>query len=171
MDFAAELQLLLHEEEPPPIDPLTELALTQAGILDNIQKNNENLSLQVEEIYDIIKEADENAKELKNAVKRENALLSALVGLCDLLDSLLPYTQEHSQTIAAKKEEATDLCGLERLGLPGERMDPRLHTAASAEYSGAPPESIIRVLESGYAYRGKVIRKATVIISKGEENT
>ena len=170
MDFAAELQKLLHAEEPPPIDPLAELAQAQTELLDSIQKNGANLSLQMEEVYDIIKDADENAREVKAAAKRENMLLSGLVAMGDLLDNLLPYMQEHGQTIAAKKEDAMSACGLERLGYIGERLDSRLHTVASAEYSGAPPESIIRVLESGYAYNGKIIRKATVILSKGAEN-
>ena len=170
MDFAEELQKLLREEEPSPVDPLEELVRAQAGLLDHIHKNGAGLSLQIEEIYDIIRETDDNAAEVKAAAKRETMLLGGLTALSDLLDGLLPYLQEHGQTVAAKKEEAMNACGLERLGYTGERLDPRLHTVASAEYSGAPPESVIRVLESGYAYRGKIIRRATVILSKGEEN-
>jgi molecular chaperone GrpE (heat shock protein) len=60
-------------------------------------------------------------------------------------------------------------CSLEQLGFLGERLDPRLHTVASAEYSSAPLESVIRVLESGYVYRDRVVRKATVVLSKGVE--
>lgn len=170
MDFAVELQKLLYAEEPPCVDPLAELARAQVALLDSINKNDTNISLQIEEVYDIIKEADENAREVKAALKRENMLLSGLVAMSDLLDALLPYMLEHSQTATAKKEEVVNACGLEQLGFLGERLDPRLHTVASAEYSNAPSESIIRVLENGYAYRGKIFRKATVVLSKGEEN-
>lgn len=174
MDFAAELEKLLQAEESPPLDLLEELAMTQAELLGSLQEllgsqqqNNESLSLQVEEIYDIVKESDENAKEVKAAAKRENMLVNGLISLCDLVDGLLPHLQEHSRTVDAKKMEAVDACGLEPLGFPGERLDPRLHTVAGAEYSDAPMESVIRVLESGYAYHEKLIRKATVILSKG----
>ena len=171
MDFAAELQKLLDAEETPLHDPLTELTQAQAGLMERIYKNSADLSLQMEEVYDIVKDSDESAKELKAAIKRENLLLSGLIALSDLLDGLLPHIQEHAATASAKKDEALNICGLEQLGFPGERLDPRLHTVASAEYSDSPPESVIRVLESGFAYRGKAIRKATVILSKGAENT
>ena len=171
MDFSVELQKLLDLEEFPPVDPLTELARAQAGLLENIQKNNSALSLQIEEIYDIIKESDENAKEVKAAAKREQLLLVGLIGMADLLDSLLPHMQQqHSQIIVAKMDGAMNSCSLERLGFQGERFEPRLHTVASAEYSDAPLETIIGVLESGYAYHGKIIRKATVILSKGAQD-
>lgn len=177
MDFAAELQKLLRETEPPVVDPLSELAQAQAeltrvqeALLEGIQKNGADLSLQIEEIYDIVNESNEKAKEANAAIKRENLLLRGLVAMGDLLDNLLPYIQEHAQTIAAKKEEAMNACAIEQLGFPGERLDPKLHSVASAEYSAAPLESVIRVLESGYAYRGKIIRKATVILSKGVQN-
>ena len=170
MDFAAELHKLLRAEESPLLDPLAELARAQKGHMDTIQKNGASLSLQMEEIYDMIRETDDNAKEVRAMEKRETLLLSGLVVISDLLDTVLPYVQEHNQTVNAKKEEVLKACGLERLGFPGERLDPRLHTVASAEYNSAPLESVIRVLENGYAYHGKIIRRATVILSKGAED-
>lgn len=168
MDFSVELQKLLLEESFP-VDSLVELAQIHTGLLDSIQKNDANISLQIEEIYDIIKDADENAKEVKIALKRENLLLNSLIAMSDLLDGLFPYLQEHNQTVAAKKEEIINNCGLEPVGFPGERLDTQLHTVSSAEYCDAPPETVIDILERGYAYRGKIIRKATVILSKGAE--
>ena len=174
MNFEAELKKLLDAEETPLLDPLAELARAQAGFLEVISKQGSDVSLQVEEIYDIVKSADENAKEIKNAAKRENLLLSSMIAMNDMLDSLMQYIgrtdARHSETIASKRDELMNVCGLERLGLPGQQLDPRIHTVAAAEFDEAPPESVIRVLESGYLYRGNVVRKATVIISKGSEN-
>ena len=174
MNFAAELKKLLEAEESPPTDPLAELSRAQAELLEAIHKTDSGISLQVEEIYDIVKESDENAKEIKNAAKRESALLGALIAVTDLLDSLLQHIQHtgaaHVETIAAKMDEALNACGLEKLGFIGQQLDPRQHSVASAEFSGAPLESVVRVLENGYMYRGNVIRKAAVIISKGSES-
>ena len=170
MGFINKLQKLFRAEELPPVDCFAELARTQDEILAGIQKNSSNLSLQIEEIYDIIKEFDEQTKEIKAAAKRENLLLDGLAAMSDLLDGLIGHMQGHSRSITTKKEDIINACGMERLGFPGERFDPRLHTVASAEPSTAPLESVIRILESGYEYRGKVIRKATVILSKGVEN-
>ena len=173
MNFAAELKKLLDAEEVPPHDPLAELTQANARLLESIVKNGSDVSMQVEEIYDIIKETDDNARELKIAAKREKLLLGSLIDFCDLLDSLLQYVRrtgaDHAETIAAKKEEALDACGVETVGYLGQMLDPRIHTVASAEESDAPFESVIRILESGYTYRGNVVRKATVIISKGRE--
>ena len=174
MDFAVELRKLLNSEKTPVLDPMAELARAQAGALEAIYKNNSDVSMQVEEIYEIIKEADENVKEVKNAAKREHLLLAALVAMDDLLDSLLRQTQcsgnAHAEAIAAKREEVLRACGVEKTGYPGQRLDPSIHTVASAEYCDAPYESVTRVLESGFIYKGDTHRKATVIISKGSES-
>jgi len=173
MDFAGELQKLLNEEELPLGEPLTELVRANADCLEALQKNETNLALQIEEIYDIIKDSDTNAKELKAAVKRENILLAGLVATSDLIDGLLYHesNKEHTSVITTKLAEIINYCGLEPLGFSGEKLDPQIHTVSSAEFNGAPAESVIRVLERGYAYRGKILRKATVILSKGAENT
>ena len=174
MDFAAELQKLLDAEESPPFDPLVEVARAHEEMLGAISKSGAGISMQIEEIYDIVKEENENSKELKNAAKRESQLRASLIAMTDLLDSLLQYNQNsvavHAEAIAAKREETLNACGIERIGNLGQVLDPRMHTVASAEESEAPFESVTRVLESGYLYNVNVARKATVIISKGSEN-
>jgi predicted acetyltransferase len=66
MDFQTELQKLIDEETSPPLDPIIEIAKAQATVLGEIKKREENISLQVEEIYDIVKESDENAQKVKS---------------------------------------------------------------------------------------------------------
>ena len=170
MAFAAKLKKILHIGKKRPIENLLELTRAQTELLGNLGKRGDDLSLQIEEIYDIVKGADENTKELGAAVKRETLLLHSLVAVSDLLEGLLPCIPQHEKTILAKKEEYLHACGLEQLGFVGERLDPRMHTVASAEHSDAPVESVVRVLESGYAYRGKIVRKATVVLSKGVDD-
>ena len=174
MDFRIELKKLMDAEETTPLDPLTELSRAQMGLFEAIQKTGTGISLQVEEVYDIVKEADENTRELKSAGKRESSLLSSLIAMSDIVDSLLQHMQSaaevHAATIAAKRADTLSGCKLEMYDGMGERLDPRYHTVATAEFSDAPSETVIKTLESGYIYRGNVIRKATVIISKGSEN-
>ena len=171
MNFIDELRKLLYAEEVLPTDPLEELTRAQIRLLDTIKADGGGISLQVEEIYDIVKDADENAKEVKNAARRETKLLGGLVAFSDLLDDMLAFftgsDSVHTGTIDAKREDIILACGLERFGSCGDRLDPQLHTVASAEDSDAPPESIIKVLENGYLYGGKIIRKAAVIVSTG----
>ena len=139
--------------------------------LERILKTESDISLQIEEIYDIVKDADENAKEVKSAEKRESKLLGGLIELNDLLDDVINSSQFedniHSEVIIAKMGEILGECGLEKYESLNRQFDHRFHTVISAEYSDAPVETITRVLEDGYVYREKVIRRAAVIISKG----
>ena len=174
MDFAAELNSLLLAEVEPPVDVLAELTKAHLTLLEALRKTGSDVSLQVEEIYDIVKDSDENAKEVRNAAKREQQLLGSFIIVSDMLDGLLQFIQPsgagHAATIAAKRDEALKACGLERFDGLGSFLDPRFHTVAGAEFYDAPPEHVIGVLECGYVYRGSVIRKAAVIISKGRED-
>jgi len=175
MDYITELKKLLDAETLPLSDPLSELTQTQVELLEAINRKNADVSMQVEEIYDIIKDADENAKEVKNAARRETQALNGLMAMDGLLDDSVRFMRSvganHAESVAAKSEEILIACGLERIREAGQRFDPNLHTVVSAEYSEIPFESVIRVIESGYIYRGKVLRKATVIISKGSGNS
>ena len=158
-------------DDSPPYDPLAELMGAQTGVLKNINNDCAGISLQVEEIYDIVRMADDNSKEAKNSAKRETLLLGALVAVSDLLDAMLAYIgndgAHHAEMINTSRSQALDACALERLGHVGERLDPSIHSVANAVHSDSPIESVVNVLHSGYMYRDKVLRKADVIISKG----
>jgi len=195
MDFAAELQKLINQQELPLADPLTELSnahlelsrkqseLSQENIsrvtssVSGLQKATSAMSLQTEEIYDIIKEADDNKKELRTVAKREKKLLTGLIESIDLLDGfLVQFSQvygehafEHVEVIMSKIADILEESEVQMLGFEGEHLNVRQHKVASAEYSDAPEETVIAVLERGYAYRDSIIRKSTVILSKGAE--
>ena len=182
MDFAAELKKLLDEEDNPPTDPLAELAQAQAVLLEGIHKTCSDISkkvsdfsLQVEEVYDIVKDADENEREVRSAAKRELQLIGSLIAMSDMLDDILFFFDfrdiSNTEAISSKRDDILNTCSLESYESQGRRLDPRLHTVAAAEFSDEPFETVTHVLESGYIYRGNVIRKAKVIISKGRENT
>jgi len=171
MNFAADLLKLLNEEENQPVDPLAELLRVSVSQLESINNNKADLSLQVEEVYDIIKDFDSNEKEVKAAERREKLLLQGLIEMFDLVSGVISYMQgrntEHILVIETKLNEIMNGCGIEPLGFNGERLDPNIHTVSSAVFDNAPIESVVRVLERGYMYRGKILRKATVILSKG----
>ena len=172
MDFKTELQKLIDEEISPPLDPIIEIAKAQAAILGEIKKREENISLQVEEIYDIVKETDENAQKVKSMEKSKLLLIESMVNIVDLLDTVLSAARENDEpytsAITAKLEESLHACGLERLGVIGEHIDHRHHEIISAEFSTLPFETVVKVIQSGFIYNGKPVRKAAVIVSKGE---
>ena len=128
-----------------------------------------DLSLQVEEIYDLVKENDENVRAIKAGEKREQQLIDGISGLCEMVNAFLPHIPGHAAVVLAKKNEILQACGLTPIGRVGEKLAPALHTTHSAIYHEVPAETIVDVLESGFIYRGKVIKKAMVILSKGAE--
>jgi len=124
MDFAAELKKLIDAEDEPLLDMLSELARaqlnTQAGALerlDRLQKSGDDISLQIEEIYDIVKEADANAKEVKSAERRELRLLESLIAILDIIDDVMRFLRthgvEHVDVVAAKTDEAASAADAE----------------------------------------------------------
>jgi molecular chaperone GrpE (heat shock protein) len=56
------------------------------------------------------------------------------------------------------------------LGEAGESLNPRIHTVQASVESPLPQEQVVRVLQSGYAYQNAVLRKAAVVVSRGQEN-
>ena len=48
----------------------------------------------------------------------------------------------------------------------GQKLDPNLHHAISAEASDVEPNTVIRVLQKGYTVADRVLRPAMVVVSK-----
>jgi molecular chaperone GrpE (heat shock protein) len=123
--------------------------------LSDLTRKIENMSLQTEEIYEIIE---------KNSP--DNILLKTLMNICDLLEIYLSA----SDSDGAGKRKLYELLGegnITVLGISGERLNPEIHRAISAEFvEGVIPEQILQVIQPGYSYENKIIRKAKVVISK-----
>jgi molecular chaperone GrpE (heat shock protein) len=182
VDFEAELaKLLAGEQEPLPGYELAEVLTEGRNLLEALNKKQSDLSLQVEEIYDLAKEADvRELREVLNVEKgRVTQLLEAAAGLSDLLEHFCVYA---GQSGSAELERQGRLlwqnsrllledCGITRVGEAGQPLDPFLHTVQSAVASEFPREHIARVLQSGYRYMGMVLRKAVVVVSTGDIQT
>lgn len=73
------------------------------------------------------------------------------------------------QLILRRFEDTLEKLGLERQGAePGTEFDPEQHDAMMAEPSAEIPEGmILRVLEPGYLFRGRLLRRSRVCYSTG----
>jgi molecular chaperone GrpE (heat shock protein) len=174
IDFEAELNRLLAEETDPVMDELTELAAGGQKLLSAMGRKTEDISLQVEEIYSIIKDADEAEEQAAAAKKREIELAAAMIAMCDILESFtrfaetVPALREQGEAMQAQAGQALARTGLHRIGETGEIVSPKLHNVQSVVESNLPAQSVAKVLQYGYEYGGKILRKAAVVISKGE---
>lgn len=179
VDFEAELEkLLAGEQEPLPRYELMEVLAEGRALLDALNKRQLDLSLQVEEIYDLAKEAD--ARELRENLKAEGdrlqQVLVAAIGLSDMLEHFCVYAgqsgsaelEHQGRLLWQNSRILLENCGIARFGEAGQLLNPTLHTVQSAVASELPKEHIIKVLQSGYVYFGRLLRKASVVVSRGE---
>ncbi len=182
LDFKNELDKLLElEAEPLAQTPLEELARSQARLFSSLDKRQADISLQVEEVYDIVRELD--ASELRESYneekRRSQTLLEALILMCDMIEDFCAFARKsgdeallHQAELMLKSADGLlQSRGVTRFGEAGERLDPEIHSVRGTAASGIAKEHVAEVLQSGYLYMGNVIRKASVILSAGTEET
>lgn len=120
-----------------------------------LSRKIENISLQTEEIYEII---ENNSP--------DNILLKTLVNVCDLLELYLTAADTDGAG-KRKLHEILNEADVSIIGTVGERLNPEIHKVVGAENAaGIAAEQILQIIQSGYLYQNKVIRKAKVIVSK-----
>ncbi|MDR1157671.1 MAG: nucleotide exchange factor GrpE [Oscillospiraceae bacterium] len=177
-DFKRALTMLLEQETRPlPENEFAEIALDGQRTLTSLRKKQSELSMQVEEIYDIVGNMDTTALQdaMRSEKRRADALADAVVGLCDILEDFCAYARDSGDAGLDKQAwmmwrnsgSLLERYGFVRLGADGQPLDPEIHTVRSAVVSSVPREHVARVLQSGYRYLGAVVRKAVVILSKG----
>jgi molecular chaperone GrpE (heat shock protein) len=179
LNFEAEIEKLLSRETGRlPQHEFAELAAAGQQLLAELNKKQTDVSLQIEEIYDLVKEQDTHVlQETVDAEKtRANQLVFAAIGLADLLEDFCTYARqsgseelkhqaellwEHASGILAGR-------GIFHFGEQGQPLDPQIHTVKASVESPLPREQVVQVLQSGYAYQNVLLRKAAVVLSRGQ---
>ena len=108
-------------------------------------------------------------------IAAQSALLSHFLPVLDDLGRALgaapPELSTHPWVqglvlIARRIGMLLDQLGVQQIGMPGERFDPRWHEAISTETRTDTPEgTIVHVLQPGYVLGERVIRPAQVIVA------
>ncbi|MDR3320743.1 MAG: nucleotide exchange factor GrpE, partial [Desulfovibrio sp.] len=175
-----ELEKLLAEEREPLADSeVAELAAAERELLTALYKKDADIALQVEEIYDLVKEGDTRILQKAWAEERNRAsqLAGAAIGLCDMLEDFCAYARqsgngelEHQARLLWQNSGSLlEPCGITRLGAEEERLNPEIHTVQASAPSALPREQVMQVLQSGYRYLGTIARRAVVVVSRGAE--
>jgi len=176
LDFEKELEKQFAEESGAWEAGEFELLADEGKrLLAVIDKKQADISLQVEEIYDIVKDSGMYKEALRLERARTNNLLGAVVGLSDMIEDFYHFTAQSGHAELERpawmmwKNAGNMLegCAVARFGETGQPLNPAIHSVHAAETSAYPREYITRILQSGYRYLGTVIRKASVIVSKG----
>jgi molecular chaperone GrpE len=119
-----------------------------------------------------------SAREKEDAVKYANAsFLERLIPILDNFELGLAAARGSSESSAILSgmdmvsKQLTDFLtssGVDAVNAEGQRFDPNLHEAVAQEASATVPENVIvRQLRRGYKLRDRLLRPATVVVSKG----
>jgi molecular chaperone GrpE (heat shock protein) len=182
LNFEAELEKLLSREtDMLPQYEFTELAAEGRKFLEELNKKQTDVSLQIEEIYDLVKEQDTRIwQDAVNTEKtRANRLVFAAIALADLIEDFFTYARQsgseelkHQAGIMWENAGgALSGCGIFRFGEEGQPLNPQIHTVKASVESPLPREQVVQVLQSGYLYHNTLLRKAAVVLSRGQEDT
>ena len=150
---AAELEALRREA-----DEHRDLYLRAAAELDNFRKRT--------------------AREV-DAARRFGAerLAQAILPVRDSLEAGLEATEKAGQTALLEGQRATlrlfdealTSCGIREIDPVGEPFDPNKHEALSVlPAAGAPPNSVVEVVQKGYELNERLLRAAKVLVAKGD---
>jgi len=119
-----------------------------------------------------------SAREKEDAVKYANAsFLERLIPILDNFELGLAAARGSSESSAILSgmdmvsKQLTDFLtssGVDPVNAEGQPFDPNLHEAVAQEASASVPENVIvRQLRRGYKLRDRLLRPATVVVSKG----
>jgi molecular chaperone GrpE len=101
------------------------------------------------------------------AGKGKEQLLKALLPVLDNLDLALQHTEDQGLRLLARSfHDALAGQGVELLTPEGEAFDAKLHEAiGQEEREGVKSGTVVTVAQKGYAFEGRVLRPARVIVA------
>lgn len=137
-----------------------------------------------EEYLDLLRRTQADFVNYRRRINQEQAE-TRMVGQSELLSRLLPILDDFGRALGATPPDlaknawaqglfliarrltgALDQLGVRQLGTPGDAFDPRWHEAITTEVrADVPEETILQVLQPGYALGERVIRPAQVIVA------
>ncbi len=110
--------------------------------------------------------------ERDRAVAHENAVAAVLSELLALLDDI-DRAEAHGEltggfkAVAEQLNSITSRIGLEKYGTAGEAFDPQIHEALMHdEPSDVVVATAVKILQSGYKYKERVLRPARVSVTE-----
>lgn len=149
---------------------------------DRIGKEQYKAVNGIDEIIEILEEEKakfDTIKELKESGKAKEAeieaLISALINIYDMIEDMNSFFIEREDKIMQKqlwlmKEQMVEklsFTGITVLGMEGAPYNQAYYQPIGTECNfDKADEEILKVIKKGYTYKGKLLRKAEVIVNK-----
>ena len=181
IDFKEELEKLTEEQIDPAFvtrrEDVGTIFQTINGIVTKLFKKQGAMSMQVEEMYSILEESENNGK-IRDLEQEHNNLVQVLITAADLIEDFYLYYKENYEEAMAVQSELMwhTICktmagiGLIRISDEGTPFNAKLnHVEGVIEDPRYENGFIMNVLKSGYQYKNQVYRKSSVIVNKWED--
>jgi molecular chaperone GrpE (heat shock protein) len=142
-------------------------------LFEQILKAQKGFSLQMEEIYDCAFSSEPDAGE---AVK---PLVAAIIFLRDEIEYLREYAAvRNDEELKRQVDLLIKVCdrklyeeGIQKIDRENEPYDREMDVVTEVEYGSDIGRNVItKVLSGCYKYQGEIVKRANVIICKGEES-
>ena len=163
-------------KEEIPLEKMTKAELIEKiAEIQELSETNYNLYLRSQAEIENIKKR--HRKEKGELAKFSNDLLiKQLLTVLDNLEKAIAYSKDDNSVEAIKEGLGLTLKGLmdilekqgmETINASGEVFDPNFHQAISEqEDKSVKPGTVVQELQKGYLLHGRLIRPATVVVSK-----
>ena len=160
--------------EQNPAEPVVTEAERIAQLADELAQANDQYLRTRAEMENLRRRASED---VQNAAKfAVNNFAKELLTVKDSLEmALLDQSQQFDMLkmgvdLTLKQLiTAFDKAQIKEIDPLGQKLDPHLHHAISAEASDIEPNTVVRVLQKGYTVADRVLRPAMVIVSKAAD--
>jgi molecular chaperone GrpE len=150
------------------------------------QEAQENWQKYLRSVAEIDNLRKRNARDVENARRYGvESLISAILPVRDSLEAALkaateaePGTVDISSLVEGDQatlrllDQALQSAGIAEIDPEGEPFDPELHEAMSMLPSPtAEPNSVLAVVQKGFALHGRIVRPARVIVARAPDET
>ena len=151
------------------------------SIDQKLQKQNklqQKTCLSIEDLVEQVEKMTENESQIKELEQENKMLIKTLMTSYDLFSEIILGANDSSgeawyqQIVLQSKRLAKMLqeVGITLIHSQNDKLDLLYHKVIDCEYDAFKEDNqIIRYIKVGYIYKGKVVRKAEVIINKRED--
>ena len=169
-------------EQPEPlmsVDPGSVTVEQLEELKQRAAKADENWNRLLRTTADFDNYKKRAGREKQEAIRFANEnLLEKLVPVLDSFDMALAAAQNSQSEVAQSLKTGINMvyqqlksamidAGLEEVDATGKRFDPNLHEAVSQqEHAELPEGQVVQQLRKGYKLRERLLRPATVVVSK-----
>ncbi|MHC6180183.1 nucleotide exchange factor GrpE [Clostridium sp. JNZ X4-2] len=133
----------------------------------------------IEEILDILEEKQDVFKELKEREKDRNneisTILSLIMNILDIFDYINTFAlqgrdknlQDQFELVKEQLTEKLSQSSITILDRENTKFDVKLHNPVAVKCCREKPEGVIlQIVRKGYMYKGKILRKADIVVNK-----